>query len=213
MPKQTRVGRPSQRFIKRLFRNCSRDIGPPDDGHLKAKACDPEMSSTRMGKVWYFGMKAHIGADAGSGVTHRLETSPAKLHDSQVWDELLHGEETSVWADKGYVSVEREATLKVPGKAWSVMRKAPKGGELHPVDVQINRVIVRADVEHPFRVIKRQFGIVKCSYRGIAENRAQLFTPFALGTLFLTRRRDGMRTSLPDNRQTAAPASLKRQFR
>lgn len=98
MPKQTRIGRSSQKFIERLFRNCSCDIGASDDGHLNAKACDPE------------------------------------LHDSQVWDELLHGEETSAWADKGYVSAKREATLKVPGKAWGVMRKAPKGDERHRVD-------------------------------------------------------------------------------
>ncbi|WP_412842091.1 transposase [Cereibacter johrii] len=58
------------------------------------------MSSTKKGKDRCFGMKAHIGADAGSGVTHRLETSTAKLHDSQVWDELLHGKETSVGATR-----------------------------------------------------------------------------------------------------------------
>ena len=54
---------------------------------------------------------------------------------------LLHGEETSVWADKGYVSAEREAAFTGPGKVWGVMRKAPKGGALHPLDVQINRII------------------------------------------------------------------------
>jgi IS5 family transposase len=136
-------------------------------------------------------MKAHIGVDADSGVTHSLETSTAKLHDSQVWDALLHGEETSVWADKGYVSAEREEAFKGSGKAWGVMRKAPKGGMLHPLDEQANRIIasVRAKVEHPFRVIKRQFGHVKTRYRGLAKNRAQLFTLFALGNLFLMRRR------------------------
>ena len=46
-----------------------------------------------------------------------------------------------------------------------------------------------ARVEHPFRVIKRQFGHVKTRYRGLAKNRAQLFTLFALGNLFLVRRR------------------------
>ena len=94
----------------------------------KAGARDPEMSSTKKRNDWYFGMKAHIGVDADSGVTHSLETSTAKLHDSRVWDELLHGEETSVWADKGYVSAEREAAFAGPGKAWGVMREAPKGG-------------------------------------------------------------------------------------
>ena len=166
-------------------------IDAPSSTKNKAGARDPEMSSTKKGNDWYFGMKAHIGVDADSGVTHSLETSTAKLHDSQVWDELLHGEETSVWADKGYVSAEREAAFAGPGKAWGVMRKAPKGGHLHPLDERANRIIamVRAKVEHPFRVIKRQFGHVKTRYRGLAKNRAQLFTLFALGNLFLVRRK------------------------
>ena len=154
-------------------------------------ARDPEMSSTKKGNDWYFGMKAHIGVDLDSGVVHSLDTSTAKLHDSQVWDALLHGEETSVWADKGYVSAEREAAFAGPGKAWGVMRKAPKGSPLDPLDERINHIIamVRAKVEHPFRVIKCQFGHVKTRYRGLAKNRAQLFTLFALGNLFLVRRK------------------------
>jgi hypothetical protein len=52
------------------------------------------------------------------------------------------------------------------------MRKAPKGGKLHPEDEKINRIIakVRARVEHPFRILKRQFGYVKTRYRGLAKN-------------------------------------------
>ena len=163
----------------------------PSSTKNKAKARDPEMSSTKKGNDWFFGMKAHIGVDAESGVTHSLETSTAKLHDSRVWDELLHGNETSVWADKGYVSAEREAAFNGPGRFWGVMRKAPKGGKLHPIAETTNRIIakVRAKVEHPFRVIKRQFGHVKTRYRGLAKNRAQLFTLFALGNLFLVRRK------------------------
>jgi IS5 family transposase len=166
-------------------------IDAPSSTKNKAGARDPEMSSTKKGNDWYFGMTAHIGVDVESGVTHSPETSTAKMHDSQVWDELLHGEETSVWADKGYVSAEREAAFNGPGKFWGVMRKAPKGAPLHPLDERINRIIaiVRAKVEHPFRVIKRQFGHVKTRYRGLAKNRAQLFTLFALGNLFLVRRR------------------------
>ena len=71
------------------------------------------------------------------------------------------------------------------------MRKAPKGGKLHPEDERINRIIgtVRARVEHPVRILERQFGYVKTRYRGLAKNRAQLFTLFALGNLCLVRRR------------------------
>lgn len=166
-------------------------IDAPSSTKNKAKARDPEMSSTKKGNDWYFGMKAHIGVDAESGVTHSLDTTTAKVHDSRVWDDLLHGEETSIWADKGYVSAEREAAFGAEGKVWGVMRKAPKGGKLHPIDEDINRIIamVSAKVEHPFRVVKRQFGNVKTRYRGLAKNRAQLFTLFALGNLFLMRRK------------------------
>jgi IS5 family transposase len=71
------------------------------------------------------------------------------------------------------------------------MRKAPKGAPLHPLDARLNRLIamIRAKVEHPFRVIRRQFGHMKTRYRGLPRNRAQLFTLFALANLFLVRRR------------------------
>jgi transposase, IS5 family len=85
-----------------------------------------------------------------------------------------------VWADKGYVSAEREAAFK-----------APKGSDRYPIDARINHIIAmeRAEVEHPFRIIKRQCGQVKTRSGGLAKNRAQLFTLFALGNLFLVRRR------------------------
>jgi IS5 family transposase len=166
-------------------------IDAPSSTKNEAKARDPEMSSTKKGNQWYFGMKAHVGVDADSGIVHSLETTTAKVPDNLVWDALLHGKETSVWADKGYVSAAREAMFSGPGKFWGVMRRAPRGGALHPIDEDINRVIarVRAKVEHPFRVLKRQFGHVKTRFRGLAKNRAQLFTLFALGNLFLVRRR------------------------
>lgn len=165
-------------------------IDAPSSTKNKAGKRDPEMTSTKKGNDWYFGMKAHVGVDADSGVVHSLETSTAKVHDSRVWDDLLHGGETSVWADKAYVSAEREAAFEGPGKFWGVMRKAPKGGELHPIDEHINRLIakVRSKVEHPFRILKRQFGYIKTRYRGLAKNRAQLFSLFALGNLYLVRR-------------------------
>jgi IS5 family transposase len=104
---------------------------------------------------------------------------------------LLHGNETSAWADKGYARAERAAAFSGLGQFWGVMRKAPKGSKLHPLEESTNRIIakVRAKVEHPFRVIKCQFGHVKIRYRGLAKNGAQLFTLFALGILFLVRRK------------------------
>lgn len=87
--------------------------------------------------------------------------------------------------------IPRKAGFTRPGKAWGVMRKVPKGSPLHATDALIDRIIamVRAKVEHPFRVLNRQFGHVKTRCRGLAKNRARLFTLFAPGTLFLVRRR------------------------
>lgn len=73
----------------------------------------------------------------------------------------------------------------------SAAREAPKGGKLAPIDEEINRIIAmaRAKTEHPFRVIRSPVGHTKTRYRGLAKNRAHLFTLFALGNLFLVRRR------------------------
>ena len=73
---------------------------------------------------------------------------------------------------------------------WGVMREAPKGGQLDELNEQINRIIakVRAKVEHPLRIIKRQIGHVKTRHQGFAKNRPHLLTLFALGNLFLMRR-------------------------
>jgi IS5 family transposase len=98
----------------------------------KSGGRDPEMSSTKKSTDWYFGIKAYIRVDANSGVTHSLEISTAKLDDSHIWSELLHGEDTSFWTDKGYVCAEREAAFKAPGKVCAVMRKAPKAARCIP---------------------------------------------------------------------------------
>lgn len=67
----------------------------------------------------------------------------------------------------------------------------PWADKLHPLDARLNRIIatVRAKVEHPFRVLKRRLGYTRTRYRGLAKNRAQFFTPFAPGKLFLVRQR------------------------
>ena len=93
-------------------------------------------------------------------------------------------------ADKG-ISAERETAFGKGGKLRGVMRKAPKGGKLDPIDAENIRIIavVRAKVAHPFRVLKRQFGHVKTHDRGLAKNRAHLSTLLALGHLLLVRRR------------------------
>ncbi|PPT82824.1 hypothetical protein XthCFBP4691_17165 [Xanthomonas theicola] len=63
-------------------------------------------------------------------------------------------------------------------------------GELKTLSELVEHLIakVRARVEHPFRVIKRQFGHRKVRYRGLAKNDAQLNVLFALSNLWMARR-------------------------
>lgn len=118
-------------------------------------------------------MKAHVGLDGDSDIVHSLEKTTAKTHDSQIWDELLHGKETSVWADNGYVHARRVAAFTKDGdRIRGVMRKAPEVGDLDEIDEQISRMTanVRTKVEHGFEILKRQIGHVKTRYLGLAKN-------------------------------------------
>ena len=105
-------------------------------------------------------------------------TTTAKTHDRQVWDEILDGKETSVWADKGYVPTGREAAFTKGGDPFGSVSCARLPRAVSWMrDEKINGIIakVRTKVEHPFRVIKLQFDHVKTRYRGLAKNRAHLF--------------------------------------
>jgi transposase, IS5 family len=126
---------------------------------------DPEMSSTKKGNQWYFGMKAHVGVDTAHGLVHTVVGTAAKVPDVVVTDELLHGEECEVHGDKGYTTRERNLSVSDPatGPLWCFPFKRPPGQELPEWKREINHRLsqLRARVEHPFRVIKRQFGFTK----------------------------------------------------
>ena len=60
---------------------------------------DPEMKQTKKGNNWYFGMKAHIGVDAASGLVHTVVGTPANVNDLNVAGQLLHGQEQVAFGD------------------------------------------------------------------------------------------------------------------
>lgn len=151
---------------------------------------DPEMSSTRKGNEWYFGMKLHVGADSTSGVAHSATVSTANLHDSQVMEELLHGDETAIYGDRAYASHQKRQAYEQGGVRWRVQRRGHRHRALSERDRQWNRrqSSVRAKIEHIFHVIKRLWGHRKVRYRGLAKNEAHYFSLLALANLFLKRR-------------------------
>jgi IS5 family transposase len=156
---------------------------------------DPEMKQSKKGQQWYFGMKAHIGVDADSGLVHTVRGTAGSVNDVVEANALLHGEETDAFGDAGYRGADKRPDAK-PTVTWHVamrpgQRKAlDKHSPTGQLAEQIERIKarVRAKVEHPFRVIKRQFGHVKVRYRGLAKNTAQLHTLFALSNLWMVRR-------------------------
>ena len=141
-------------------------------------------------------MKAHIGVDADSGLVHTVVGTAANVNDVTQAHALVHGAETDVFADAGYQGVgKRDETQEInvnwhvamrPGKRKVLDKSTPMGA----IQDQLERAKarIRAKVEHPFRVIKRQFGHVKLRYRGLAKNTAQLHTLFALSNLWMVRR-------------------------
>jgi IS5 family transposase len=152
---------------------------------------DPEMSSVKKGNEWHFGMKLHIGVDSESGLAHTATVSTAKLHDCHLMEELLHGEETAVYGDRGYAGRERRERFEASGIDWRVNRRGHRHQPLTKRDRQWNRRQnrVRAQVEHVFHVIKHLWGHRKVRYRGLVNNEAQYFTLLGLANLYLKRRR------------------------
>jgi IS5 family transposase len=170
-------------------------IAAPSSTKNKQGERDPEMHQTKKGNQWYFGMKVHIGVDAASGLIHSVQTTSANVHDLTPAPELLHGEETLVYADAGYQGIEKRQEMEGkpiefrvamrPGKR----RVLPETSEGRLLDlIETAKAHFRAKVEHPFRVIKQQFGFQKTSLRGLAKNRCKVHVIAALTNLYLARR-------------------------
>ena len=171
-------------------------ISAPSSTKNASGGRDPEMHQSKKGQQWFFGMKAHIGVDADSGLVHTVRGTSGNVNDVVEANSLLHGQETDVFADAGYQGAQKRPDAKEDVK-WHVAMRPGKRKLLDKTDPedalteQIERIkaSIRAKVEHPFRVIKRQFGHVKVRYRGLAKNTAQLHTLFALANLWMVRKR------------------------
>lgn len=169
-------------------------IAAPSSTKNKDKARDPEMHSSKKGKQWYFGMKAHVGVDADSGLMHTVRGTAGNVSDVVEANSLLHGEETDVFGDAGYQGADKRPDAK-DSVRWHIAMRPDKRKALDKSDpvqalvdqLEQTKASIRAKVEHPFRVIKRQFGYSKVRYRGLKKNTLQIITLFALGNLWMAR--------------------------
>jgi IS5 family transposase len=179
-------------------------IEAPSSTKNETKARDAEMHQTKKGIGWHFGMKAHIGADADSGLVHSVHAAAANESDVAHVHELLHGQEEVVFADAGYTGAhKRDEIVEAVGSGeiradidWhvaqrrSVIQKMNEGPAKN-IRRALERIKaqVRARVEHPFHVVKNLFRHRKTRYKGLAKNAAQLFSLFGLANLVIAKRR------------------------
>ena len=169
-------------------------IAAPSSTKHEKKERDPEIRQTMKGNQWYFGMKVHIGVDSESGLIHSVETTATHVHDLTPAGVLLHGEETVVYADAGYQGIAKRPEMQGRGIGFRVAmrpgqrRALPETPEGRVDDlIETAKAHFRAKVEHPFRVIKRQFGFQKTRLRGMLKNRCKVHVLAALSNLFMAR--------------------------
>lgn len=146
---------------------------------------DPQMHQTKKGNQWYFGMKAHIGVDAGTGYAHTVTATAANVHDLDEAVNLVRDDDETVYGDFGYQgAAKRPEIAGHEHKSKIEWRIAARKGVLktmhaHDREVESRKAAVRAKVEHPFLVVKRDFGFTKTRYRGISKNLHHLQMLFA----------------------------------
>ena len=171
-------------------------INAPSSTKNKTGERDPEMHSVAKGNQWFFGMRCHIGVDAASGLVHSVVSTAANVHELNTAADRVHGEERVIYGDSGHIGIEKreafkdcEAEMRIaikPGQR-RVLPDTPEGRLLDLMEAA--KAHVRAKVEHPFRIIKSQFGFRKVFYRGIRKNNLKLTMLFALANLWMVRER------------------------
>ena len=172
-------------------------IPAPSSTKNKAKARDPEMHSSQRGKQWLFGMKPHIGVDADLGLVHPVRGTSGNVTEG---NSLLHGQETNVYGDAGYRGVVDKRPDAKASHKWQVAMCPGTRIELDKESKLSDALIdhaekikagIRTKVEHPFRVIKLQFGFMKVRYRGLKKITWPLKMLFALSNLWMVRHKLG----------------------
>ena len=171
-------------------------IAAPPSTKNKEGERDPDMHQTKKGKQWYFGMKAHIGTDAHTGIVHSLAATAANASDVSQTHKLLHGEEKHVHADAGYQGAGKRPELKDCPAEFVIARRRSTYKKLDKTDprrqliekAEHAKASIRSKVEHAFHVVKNLFRHRKCRYKGLAKNAAQLHVLFAMANLVLSQR-------------------------
>ena len=167
---------------------------PPSTKNIDGKR-DGDMHQTKKGNQWYFGMKAHVGADAESGLVHTVTTTAANVADITETAALLHGQEQTVFADAGYTGADKREELQGLAVDWQIAARRSTVKKIDPkrslravLDaLEHAKASIRAKVEHPLHVVKNLFRHRKARYKGLVKNTAQVVILFGLANLVLAK--------------------------
>lgn len=169
-------------------------INVPSSTKNAKKARDPEMHQTKKGNEWRFGMKCHIGVDAGSGLVHTMTVTAANEHDITETAKLLREDDDVMYGDSAYIGIQKRPEIKENAHFANIdfrinrrPRSLPRVSD-NAIDwvryIENRKSSVRCKVEHVFRIIKCQFGYRKVAYRGLKKNENRLYAMFACANLY-----------------------------
>ncbi len=167
-------------------------IAAPSSTKNRDSERDSEMHQTRKGNQWYFGMKSHIGVDAGSGLVHTVVNTAANVSDVTKTGELMRDDDEVVYGDSGCTGAEKRpeiadderksaVTFRINRRKGTVKAKWDKA-------IETRKSRVRCKVEHPFLIVKRYFGFCKVVYKGLKKNGSRLFSLFASSNILMCAR-------------------------
>ena len=171
-------------------------IEAPSSTKNAEKARDPEMHQTKKGNEWHFGMKMHVGVDAGTGYVHTIEATSANEHDITVASQLIREDDEVVYGDSAYLGIEKRLEIQGdeqkaaidyrinqrPGKIANMPQGPSKDWDRY---IEYKKSAVRCKVEHPFRIVKGIFGYRKVVYRGLSKNLNRFYMLFGSANLVM----------------------------
>ena len=171
-------------------------IAAPSSTKNKEGKRDEEMHQTKKGNQWYFGMKVHAGVDAGSGYVHTITGTAASVHDVNETEKLIREDDEVLYGDSGYLNAsehmenmapERVASIdfRINVRPSSIKMSRDYNGIRWDENIENRKSSTRCKVEHPFLIVKRQFGYCKAVYKGLAKNMNRFNILFACANLVM----------------------------
>ena len=184
----------------------STHIAAPSSTKNSTGERDPEMHSAKKGNQWHFGMKVHIGVDAMTGYVHTVVATSANVHDVTVASQLIRPDDHVVYGDSGYLGVQKrdevvndehlsQVEYRINCRPSQIRIPANRMDINWDKKIETQKSSVRCKVEHPFLIVKRQFGYVKTAYRGLKKNLSRFYILFASANIVMYCRSG--RTEIP----------------